>query len=72
MKYWVIDRIEGEYAIVEVEEDFLRIPLALLPEVTEGDQIEIRKKESTDRIKEAEERLKRLKQNSPQGTIIDL
>lgn len=38
---WTVDRIEGNYVIVEFEGQFYEIPLQLLPNVQEGDMINV-------------------------------
>lgn len=54
----IIDRIENEYAIVEIEEGkYTNIPLILVPEAKEGDviKIEIDKNETEKREKHIKE-----------------
>jgi len=40
MKF-VIDRFEGEYAVVETDNGFVNVPKILFPDACEGDTIDI-------------------------------
>lgn len=63
MKF-TIDRFEGEYAVVELENmDMINIPKEILPEGTkEGDilEVSINKDETEERQKRIEEKFNRL------------
>lgn len=63
MKF-TIDRFEGEYAVVELENmDMINIPKEILPEGTkEGDilEVSINKDETEEREKRIEEKFNRL------------
>ncbi len=37
----IIDRFEGDYAIIEIDEEFIRIPKKFLPKAKEGDALKI-------------------------------
>lgn len=50
----IIDRFEGEYAVVELEVGkFVNVPKTLIPDASEGDviKIEVEKKETEERKK---------------------
>ena len=69
----VVDRIEGETVILESGSVLFDVPRSAFPDVEEGDVL-IWKKQETNST-EAEDRLKRLKERSPQpesGDIFDL
>lgn len=77
MKEWIIDRIEENFAIIECEGEFFEVNLKLLPELSEGDQIQIQRispeSEETSKLEEAQARLERLKQRSePPPDVFDL
>lgn len=81
MKEWIIDRIEGDFAIVEYEGQFFELPLCLLPDLKEGSILQIQSKiqsiEKTAQkdtiLEEAQARLNRLKQRSePPPDVFDL
>ena len=77
MNTWIIDRIEGEFAIVEFNGEFFEINLRLLPEVTEGTQLQVQKIEQeieeSAKLDEAQARLERLKNRSePPPDVFDL
>jgi hypothetical protein len=68
-----VDRIENDIAVLEFENHTYDVPLSILPNINEGDQLEITRVGSLQNERnEAEERLNRLKKNSPKGNIIDL
>lgn len=59
----VVDRVEGDYVVVEFEEQYLNIPLTyFIEDVKEGDILELRvNKEKTQNVrKDNKERLERL------------
>ncbi len=59
----IIDRFEGPFAVVEIEEGrFANIPVGLIPGAKEGDivSIEILKDETLERKKKLDKRLKNL------------
>ena len=59
----IIDRFEGDYAVVEIEEGkFVNMPAILLPNAKEGDVviIEISEGDTNQRKKNLEKRLKKL------------
>lgn len=66
----VVDRVEGDYVVVEFEEQYLNIPLTyFIEDVKEGDILELRvNKEKTQNVrknnKERLERLFKLKQEN--------
>lgn len=63
MKNWLIDRIEGEYAVVEYDGNTFDVPLRALPlSVKEGDMLDviINKEETKNRKDCAEGLLKDL------------
>ena len=77
MKEWIIDRIEGDFAIVEYEGQFFELPLCLLPDLKEGSILQIQSIEKTAQkdtiLEEAQARLNRLKQRSePPPDVFDL
>ena len=68
-----VDRIENDIAVLERDKQIFDIPLALLPDVKEGDQLQITVLDNTKTQDEASARLERLKQRSPPpDDIIDL
>ncbi|MBC7087970.1 MAG: DUF3006 domain-containing protein [Tissierellales bacterium] len=61
----IVDRIEGEFVIVEIFEKIYTFPKEMFPEdVSEGDvisfNVEIKKNDTEDRRKMMEEKLKKL------------
>lgn len=59
----IIDRFEGDFAVVEIDEgNFVNLPALLVKGAREGDvvSIEILKDESLERKKNLEKRLKKL------------
>ena len=69
----VVDRIEGDTVILESGSILFDVPRSAFPDVEEGDVL-IWKKQEADST-EAEARLERLKERSPQpkgGDIFDL
>lgn len=61
----VVDRIEGNKIIIEIDNEFVELPISLFPsEVSEGDIIEmdikINVEETDKRRKETSEKLKNL------------
>ena len=63
----VIDRIEGDFAVVEIAGRCVDVPLALLPDgCKEGDALVFSRGAPSDRAA-AEDRLARLKSRGPQG-----
>ena len=59
----IIDRFEGDFAVVEIDEgNFVNLPALLVKGAQEGDvvSIEILKDESLERKKNLEKRLKKL------------
>lgn len=60
---FIVDRVEGNYVVIEFEEQYLNIPLTYFTEdVKEGDILELKvNKEKTDNVKKNnKERLERL------------
>ncbi len=73
----IIDRIEGEWAILEFSEKLVEVPLSLLPEgAKEGDSLVLSPAESdnsaTARRKETVERVKRLRASDSGDMDIEL
>jgi hypothetical protein len=69
----VIDRIEGDFAVLEVGDQRVDWPAAHLPPgATEGSVLELSITVQTDPEREAEDRLKRLRAKGPSGSSIDL
>ena len=71
----VVDRIEGNLAIIEHREGSFEIPIACLPPQTkEGDYLTIQNHapEQSDQDNENKERLKRLQERDSGQNIIDL
>ena len=57
----VIDRFEGDFAVVEIcENQFANLPKILVPDAKEGDVILITMEDNTNKLKENKERLHRL------------
>ena len=61
----VVDRIEGNKVIIEIDNDFVELPISLFPsEVSEGDiidmDIKINVEETDKRRKETSDKLKNL------------
>ena len=67
-----VDRIESDVAVLEYKNDTYDVPLQILPDVREGDKLEITRLSSNQTLEDAEERLGRLQKKSPTSTIIDL
>ena len=68
----IIDRFEGELAIVECNGDFFEIPQALLPkDSSEGDLLHISVSKPNN-FSEAEAQLERLRERDTGEDIIDL
>ena len=61
----IIDRIEGDFAVVEYGEDTYQISIHILPDAKEGDLLEI--STINPNTKQAQERLVRLKSKSSFG-----
>ena len=76
MQKWIVDKIENDIAIIECNGELLNIPLAFLPaNIEEGDIIVLQKEHSSkaESLRDAEDRLKRLKAKNPTpSNIIDL
>jgi len=77
MKEWIIDRIEGDFAVVEYDGKYFELPLCLLPDLKEGSTIQIQSVETSSQkdsiLEEAKARLNRLKQRSaPPPDVFDL
>ena len=77
MKNWIVDRIEGEIAIIESDGEFFEINIRFLPEVIEGTQLQVQKIEhelgESAKLDEAQARLERLKKRSePPPDVFDL
>lgn len=70
----LIDRIEGEYAVLEIAGKHVPVPSSVLPEgAREGDRLEFRRVENSAGIADAAAVLERLKKRTPQGPeTIDL
>jgi len=67
----IIDRIENDIAVLEFSNQTYQVPIDILPDVKEGDQIEIIK--ITPLNIDAKARLERLKLRSPKSDdVIDL
>ena len=69
----VVDRIEGDTIILESGSVLFDVPRSAFPDVEEGDVLVWKKQEAN--TTEAEARLERLKERSPQpkgGDIFDL
>lgn len=69
----IVDRIEGEFVVVEKDGDFYNLPLVLFvspPE--EGDIITLGVEKPKQQTAEAEARLERLKQRDCGSDTIDL
>ncbi|MFZ5480399.1 MAG: DUF3006 domain-containing protein [Myxococcota bacterium] len=63
----VVDRIEGEVAVLEIAGRLVDVPASLLPEgALEGDRLVLARGPAAD-LTDAEARLKRLKAKTPQG-----
>ena len=78
-KTWIVDRIEGELAILECDGESFEISIKFLPDLSEGDQLLIQKQEADEAVstlhtlQEAKARLERLKQRSePPPDVFDL
>jgi hypothetical protein len=68
-----IDRIEGEYAILEIDNVMVNWPLHALPvESSEGDVINLDIKRTNDQLSETEARLDRLKGRASSAKNIKL
>jgi hypothetical protein len=68
-----IDRIEGEYAILEIDNVMVNWPLHALPvESSEGDVIILDIKRTNDQLSETEARLDRLKGRASSAKNIKL
>ena len=68
-----VDRIEQDTVVLERDKQMFDVPLALLPNVKEGDQLQIIILDNTKTQDQSEARLERLKQRSPPSNdIIDL
>jgi hypothetical protein len=77
MKEWIIDRIEGDFAIVEYDGQYFELPLCLLPDLKEGSTLQIQSVVTSSKkdtiLEDAEARLNRLKQRSkPPPDVFDL
>ena len=69
----IIDRFEGQTAIIECGTEYFEIPIAALPEgAKEGDSLEINLSNQSQTQNETEERLARLKSQDAGDDIIDL
>jgi len=69
----VVDRVEGSVAILEIDGVIVQIPASALPqEAHEGSVLTLTLVAAPDLLREAEERLKRLRARGPQGDDIDL
>lgn len=68
----VIDRIEGTFAVLEVDGESVDWPLKSLPAgIREGDVFEWNF-ERVSPVEDAEEQLNRLRESSPKGDLIEL
>ena len=68
----VIDRIEGTFAVLEVDGESVDWPLKSLPAgIREGDVFEWNF-EHVSPVEDAEEQLNRLRESSPKGDLIEL
>ena len=68
----IIERFEGEYAIIEYSGKFFEVPKVLLPKDSqEGDQVHI-STSKTNALSEAEAQLERLRERDTGEDIIDL
>ena len=68
----VIDRIEGEFAVLEVDGVSVDWPLKSLPVGTrEGDVFEWNF-QPVSSVEDTEEQLKRLRESGPKGDVIEL
>jgi hypothetical protein len=70
----IVDRIEGEWAVLEVGEHRVNFPLAALPQpVREGDLITLEVQPPPQgALDDARARLQRLQQSSPPGDSFDI
>ena len=69
----VVDRIEGQRAVVEFDGEMIEIPVTALPEgAGEGAILALVRREAPDVLAEAEARLARLRALGPAGDDIDL
>lgn len=69
----VVDRIEGQRAIVEFDGEMIEIPVSCLPDgAGEGAILALVPREAPDVLAEAEARLARLRATGPAGDDIDL
>jgi hypothetical protein len=70
---YTVDRIEGDIMVVINQDtnETIDVPHALAPSLTEGDVFTIQSDSTikNDQLSEAEARLKRLKEKSPQPTL---
>ena len=60
----IVDRIEGDFAVVEADETTYNLPKALCPEAKEGNTIEITVIERRPRQEESRAIFERLRKNS--------
>jgi hypothetical protein len=69
----VVDRIEGEYAVIEVAGHSVDWPRSALPEGTvEGSALLVVLSTVPGNLAEGQARLERLQKRGPKGDIIDL
>lgn len=69
----VLDRIEGTRAILEIAGELVEIPVSALPaEAREGARLQLALLPAGDVLREAEERLARLRAAGPKEDDIDL
>ena len=69
----VVDRIEGDTAVLELGDQLFDVPLAILPLIKEGDQVQIVRVDNSNALQEAQDRLERLRKRDPDpDDIIDL
>lgn len=60
----VIDRFEGEFAIIELEDGrYVNLPSELVPDAREGDIVVITTESGADRLKKNKSRLRKLFDN---------
>lgn len=69
----VVDRVEGDRAVLEVAGERVDFPVSALPQgVVEGSVLVFSLADPSDRLAEAEARLKRLTARGPAADLIDL
>jgi len=69
----VIDRFEGDYAVLDVDGEMVDFPRRAVPaDAKEGTILSWNIVDDAEVLKAAQERLDRLKKRSPQGNSFDL